>query len=407
MLDVSLWGAFIGGLVVFFSPCILPIVPFYLSYMAGSGLAALKANDNTPYDIRRRALISSISFSFGIISVFVLLGAAAFSISQTFRSYQDEFRWVAAAIILIMGLHFLGVIKIAFLDRQFQIQIGDTGKMNVLGSFVVGVAFAAGWTPCVGGVLTAVIMTASLETTAYRGLLLLFVFGVGLTMPFIIAAWFINPFLRFMAKFRAYLNYVEKLMGLLLIFFAGLLITDSINGLANWIEVGDDGLHKTRWMQDTFKDLREDLEEANAEGKRLVLFFEQIGCIYCTKMHKEVFSKENISDYIEDNFFVVQLNLHGDIEVTDFDGEILAEKDMARKWGILFTPSIIFLPQEVKEDATAQQAAVAMMPGAFHPGTTLDLFTWVREERYLLDNGEDFQRYHARMVNERRAARSD
>ena len=109
--------------------------------------------------------------------------------------------------------------------------------MNVLGSCVVGVAFAAGWTPCVGGVLTAVIMTASLETTAYRGLLLLFVFGVGLTMPFIIAAWFINPFLRFMAKFRAYLNYVEKLMGLLLIFFAGLLITDSINGLANWMLV--------------------------------------------------------------------------------------------------------------------------------------------------------------------------
>ena len=235
MLDVSLWGAFIGGLVVFFSPCILPIVPFYLSYMAGSGLAAIKASNTMPYDIRRRAVISSISFSLGIICVFVLLGAAAFSISQTFRSYQDEFRWVAAAIILIMGLHFLGVLKIAFLDRQFQIQIGDTGKMNVLGSFVVGVAFAAGWTPCVGGVLTAVIMTASLETTAYRGLLLLFVFGVGLTMPFIIAAWFINPFLRFMAKFRAYLNYVEKLMGLLLIFFAGLLITDSINGLANWM----------------------------------------------------------------------------------------------------------------------------------------------------------------------------
>ena len=237
MLDVSLWGAFIGGLVVFFSPCILPIVPFYLSYMAGSGLAAIKASDTMPYDIRRRAVISSISFSFGIICVFVLLGAAAFSISQTFRSYQDEFRWVAAAIILIMGLHFLGVIKIAFLDRQFQIQIGDTGKMNVLGSFVGGGAFAAGWTPCVGGVLTAVIMTASLETTAYRGLLLLFVFGVGLTMPFIIAAWFINPFLRFMAKFRAYLNYVEKLMGLLLIFFAGFLITNSINGLANWMLV--------------------------------------------------------------------------------------------------------------------------------------------------------------------------
>jgi len=173
------------------------------------------------------------------------------------------------------------------------------------------------------------------------------------------------------------------------------------------LEVGDDGLHKTPWMQDTFKDLREDLEEANAEGKRLVLFFEQIGCIYCTKMHKEVFSKEKVSNYIDDNFFVVQLNLHGDIEVTDFDGDVLPEKDIARKWGILFTPSILFLPPVVEGDMSAQQAAVAMMPGAFSAGTTLDLFTWVREERYLLDNGEDFQRYHARMVNERRAAKSN
>ena len=176
---------------------------------------------------------------------------------------------------------------------------------------------------------------------------------------------------------------------------------------ANALEVGDDGLHKTPWMQDTFKDLREDLEEANAEGKRLVLFFEQIGCIYCTKMHKEVFSKEKVSNYINDNFFVVQLNLHGDIEVTDFDGDVLPEKDIARKWGILFTPSILFLPPEVDSSSSAQQAAVAMMPGAFSAGTTLDLFTWVREKRYLLDNGEDFQRYHARMVNERRAAKSD
>lgn len=173
------------------------------------------------------------------------------------------------------------------------------------------------------------------------------------------------------------------------------------------LELGDDGLHKTRWMQDTFKDLREDLSEANSEGKRLVLFFEQIGCIYCTKMHKEVFSKEKVSNYIEENFFVVQLNLHGDIEVTDFDGEVLAEKDIARKWGILFTPSVIFLPTEVKIDVSAQQAAVATMPGAFSAWTTMDLFTWVREERYLLDNGEDFQRYHARRIDERRAQNTD
>ncbi|MEO9824879.1 MAG: thioredoxin family protein [Paracoccaceae bacterium] len=166
-------------------------------------------------------------------------------------------------------------------------------------------------------------------------------------------------------------------------------------------EVGDDGLHKTDWMRDTFKDLREDLEEANDEGKRLLIMFEQRGCIYCTKMHKEVFPDPDVTAAIEDNYFVVQVNLHGDTEVTDFDGETLSEKDMARKWGILFTPSMLFMPEEVAEGATAPQAAVAMMPGAFGRGTTLDMFTWVAEKRYELDGEEDFQRYHARRIQER------
>lgn len=166
-------------------------------------------------------------------------------------------------------------------------------------------------------------------------------------------------------------------------------------------ELGDDGLHKQPWMRDTFKDLREDLDEANAEGKRLVLFFEQRGCIYCTKMHEEVFSDPEISAYIGDNFFVVQMNLYGDIEVVDFDGESLSEKDMARKWRVMFTPNIVFLPEEVPEGVAALDAAVAVMPGAFGKGTTIDMFTWVAERRYALDNGEDFQRYHARRIQER------
>ncbi|MFG6509343.1 thioredoxin family protein [Sulfitobacter sp. 1A15333] len=172
-------------------------------------------------------------------------------------------------------------------------------------------------------------------------------------------------------------------------------------------ELGDDGLHKTPWMRDTFKDLREDLEEARGEDKRLMLIFEQRGCIYCTKMHEEVFPTLEIANYIEENYFVVQLNLHGDIEVTDFDGETLSEKQMARKWGILFTPTLMFLPHEVPEDATAPQAAVAVMPGAFGKGTTLDMLTWVNEERYALDGDEDFQRYHARMIQERNNGSTD
>jgi cytochrome c-type biogenesis protein len=235
MFDVSLWSAFLGGLIVFFSPCILPIVPFYLSYMAGTGMAVLGGDDALPDGIRRKAVLSSVMFSAGIITVFVLLGAAAFSVSQAFRVYQDEFRYAAAAIILLIGLHFLGVIRIGFLNRQFQVSAGDTNNMSVLGSYIVGLAFAAGWTPCVGGVLTAVIMTASFEDTALRGVGLLFIFGIGLTLPFVVAAFFIKPFLRFAARFRRHLGMVEKLMGGLMIIFAILLLTNSVNGIANWM----------------------------------------------------------------------------------------------------------------------------------------------------------------------------
>jgi thioredoxin-related protein len=172
-------------------------------------------------------------------------------------------------------------------------------------------------------------------------------------------------------------------------------------------EVGDDGLHKEPWMRDTFKDLREDLAEANAEGKRLALMVEQRGCIYCQKMHEQVYVDPQLSQYIADNFFVVQLNLHGSDTAVDFDGEELAQSDLMRKWGILFTPTVIFLPEEVPEDVQAPQAAVAIMPGAFAKGTTTDMYTWAAERRYLLDNGEDFQRYHARRIQERNNGKTD
>jgi len=121
-------------------------------------------------------------------------------------------------------------------------------------------------------------------------------------------------------------------------------------------------------------------------------------------MHEEVFPRPEIADYIRENFFVVQLNLHGALEVTDFDGDVRSERDMARKWGLLFTPTMIFLPPEVAQDTTAAGAAVAMMPGAFGAQTTYDMLVWVNEERYDVVDGEDFQRYHARMIAERQSA---
>lgn len=166
-------------------------------------------------------------------------------------------------------------------------------------------------------------------------------------------------------------------------------------------EMGDDGLHKADWMHDTFKDIPEDFAEASAEGKRMLLLVEQRGCLYCEDMHKNTFTDERVKAMLTDDYYVVQINLHGDTEIVDADGEALAEKDAARKWGVLFTPTMILMPTELDSEKSAVQQAAAVMPGAFSAGTTLDLLTWVKEERYLDQSEEDFQRYHARMIQER------
>jgi len=166
-------------------------------------------------------------------------------------------------------------------------------------------------------------------------------------------------------------------------------------------EVGEDGLHKQDWFALTFRDVAEDIEAARDEGKRLVMIFEQRGCIYCAQMHEKILSDPEVSDFIKANFKVVQYNMFGDEEVTDLDGDVLTEKTAARKWGYVFTPTMVFLPEEVPEGKTAAEAAVATMPGAFGKRTFLNMFKWVAGKGY--DGDEHFQKYHARIINELRA----
>ncbi|MEZ5810347.1 MAG: thioredoxin family protein [Rhizobiaceae bacterium] len=171
---------------------------------------------------------------------------------------------------------------------------------------------------------------------------------------------------------------------------------------ASAVEIGDDGLHKQEWFSITFRDIAEDIEAASGSGKRLVLMFEQRGCIYCKEVHETVLTDPQVRDYIKANYMVVQYNLYGDEEVVDSDGEVLTEKTAARKWGILFTPTMMFMPEAASGGENAKNAAVAIMPGAFHKGTFLDMFTWVREKGYETDEG--FQQYHARRIRERQEA---
>ncbi len=170
--------------------------------------------------------------------------------------------------------------------------------------------------------------------------------------------------------------------------------------LAAETTMGDDGLHKTDWMRDTFRDMAEDLEEATAEGKRLLILVDQRGCIYRRKMHEEVFPDPKIRAMIEENYFVVQVNMFGDLEMTDFDGEVLSEKEMIRKWNIVFTPTMMFFDDLLPADGvTGAQAAVMIMPGAFGKFMTLTMFQYILEKGYETD--EHFQEYVARKVSER------
>ncbi len=241
MFDISFAGAALAGLLSFLSPCILPIVPFYLSYLAGVGMNQISADAPVDGVVRRRAVLSALCFAAGVITVFMALGATATLFGQVFREYFDILRWVAAAIIIAMGLHFLGVIRIGFLYRQFRAEAGNTSNMSFVGAYVIGLAFAFGWTPCVGPVLAAILFTAAGAETAGRGAALLFVYGVGMTAPFVAAAMFIGPFMRWMARFRKHLGLVEKIMGALLIVFGLLIATNSVNYIAQWmLEVAPD-----------------------------------------------------------------------------------------------------------------------------------------------------------------------
>lgn len=233
MLDITYSGAFVAGLISFLSPCILPIVPFYLSYLTGQSIAAAGTAPRPAFQIG--PVVSAMFFAAGIISIFVLLGLSATALGQAIRQWYDWFRWGAAAIVFVMGLHFLGVIRIGILYRQFQAEANTQNAASWAGAYVMGLAFAFGWTPCIGPVLTAILFTATGADNLTQGGALLFAYGVGMTSPFILAAIFVGPFQRFSARFRKWLPVVEKVMGVMLIGFAVLLASNGMNRISDWM----------------------------------------------------------------------------------------------------------------------------------------------------------------------------
>jgi cytochrome c-type biogenesis protein len=234
MFDVSLTGALLAGLLSFLSPCVLPMVPFYLSYLAGASIHQADGGP-IPKAVRNRAVVAAVAFALGVTTIFVGLGAAATAFGQVVRDWFDVLRWIAAGVIILMGLHFLGVIRIGFLYREFRAEVGQTRNVSLGGAYVIGLAFAFGWTPCVGPVLAAILFMAGGQETVGEGVRLLMAYAFGMTAPFVLAAAFIRPFLNWMRRFRRHLPKIEKAMGVLLILFGILIATETINWIANWM----------------------------------------------------------------------------------------------------------------------------------------------------------------------------
>jgi len=235
MADVTLPAAVLAGLLSFLSPCVLPLVPPYLTFIAGTTVEEL--GEGGPRRARLDIALAALLFVLGFSTVFVAMGATASIFGQALRAHLGTLSWAAGLAIIAMGLHFLGVWRLAFLYREKRIHLEK--PVGLWGAYVMGLAFAFGWTPCIGPILAAILAVAGTEETLARGAILLAAYSAGLGVPFLLAAFAIEPFLDFLARFKSRFVYVEKTVGVLL-------VLTGIGFLAGWVQ------DASFWLLETF-----------------------------------------------------------------------------------------------------------------------------------------------------------
>jgi cytochrome c-type biogenesis protein len=233
--DVPLLTAILAGAISFLSPCVLPLVPPYLCYMAGVSVEDFRSQDaSAEKSVQRQVLKAAFVFTLGFATVFVALGAGASSIGVLLRQNLDILAKLGGLVIIVMGLHFLGVFRIGLLAREARFQGGGT-PATLSGAYVMGLAFAFGWTPCIGPVLGAILGVAASRETVSSGAILLGAYSLGLAVPFWLAALFSGAFMRFLQKFRRHLGLVEKATGALLVLTGILFMTGGMADMAFWL----------------------------------------------------------------------------------------------------------------------------------------------------------------------------
>jgi len=230
--DVTIAAAFVAGLLSFLSPCVLPLVPPYIVYLAGASLERLADAEPEP-DVRRDAVGAALLFVAGFSTVFVTLGASASAIGALINAYSQQLAILAGVVIIIMGLHFLGLTRVALLMREKRLPMPK--PVGLWGAYVMGLAFAFGWTPCIGPILAAILAVAASKATVVKGAGLLAVYSAGLGVPFLIAAFAVEPTAAFIARFKSHLATVEKTMGGLLVLTGIAFLTGFVGEASNWL----------------------------------------------------------------------------------------------------------------------------------------------------------------------------
>jgi len=230
--SVSLFGALLAGLISFISPCVLPIVPGYLSFISGVNMAELKDGER-PAGLARRVGITSLFFVLGFSTVFVALGAAATMVGYYLQQYKRELGMIGGVVIIILGLHTAGILPIKWLLYEKRAEV-KTRPLGLIGAYVVGLAFAFGWTPCIGPILGAILLYASQQATVSEGVLLLMAYSAGLGIPFVLSGLAINGFFAAFGRIRRHMKAVEYVSGALLVGVGLLLVTDRLAVLAQY-----------------------------------------------------------------------------------------------------------------------------------------------------------------------------
>ncbi len=226
----AMFVALLAGLISFASPCVLPIVPPYLAYISGVSVSDLSNNGKD----RQQIIITALFFVLGLSTVFLLLGFTASVIGAFFLQNQLMFSRISGVIVIIFGLHFLSVFRIPFLDREARIDAGQEGG-SAFGAYVLGLAFAFGWTPCIGPQLGAILSLAASEASVAKGTLLLGVYALGLGVPFLLAAIFLTRAIGIMNRMKRHMSLIEKIMGALLLVVGIALLTGAFSSFSFWL----------------------------------------------------------------------------------------------------------------------------------------------------------------------------